>query len=57
MLPIFKEYFAGVLMDVDYSENLSIPLKFEPQSLHWSHAQVTVHSGIVKTPTEKTYHP
>ena len=57
VLPIFKEYFAGVLMDVDYSKNLSIPVKFEPQSLHWSHAQVTVHSGMVKTPTEKTYHP
>ena len=41
-------------MDVGYSENLSISVKFEPQSLHCSHAQVTVHSGIWKTPAEKT---
>ena len=40
-------------MNVDYLENLSIPVKFIPQSLHWSHAQVTTHSGILKTPAEK----
>ena len=32
-------------------------MKYEPQSLHWSHEQVTVHSGILKVKGEKTYHP
>ena len=36
---------------------ISIPVKFEPQSLHRSHAQITVHFGILETPAEKTYYP
>ena len=37
---------------------MSIPVKHEQQSLHWSHEQVTIHSGIVKLPTgDKSYHP
>ena len=47
-----------VCLDVDFAENLSIPVKYEPQSLHWFHEQVTIHSGIVKFPTGlKSYHP
>ena len=47
-----------VPLDVDFAENLSIPVTYEPQSLHWSHEQVTIHSGIVKLPTgHKSYHP
>ena len=38
------------------SENLSVPVKYKPQSLHWHHEQVTVHSGICKVDGEKTYH-
>ena len=53
----FREHFDTVALDVDFSENLSIPVKFEPQSLHWSHEQVTVHSGILKCNGVKTYHP
>ena len=40
---------------IDFSENLTIPVKFEPHSLHWCHQQVTVHSGILKCNGEKNY--
>ena len=49
--------FNCVYIDADFSENLTIGIKWEPQSLHWSKTQVTVHSGIVRTPYQKTYHP
>ena len=32
-------------------------MKYEPQSLHWSHEQVTVYSGIMKVKGEKSYYP
>ena len=48
----------AVHLDVDFAENYSIPVKYEPQSLHWSHEQVTIHSGIFKLSTgHKSYHP
>ena len=34
---------------------LTVPVKFEPQSLHWCQQQVTVHSGILKCNGEKSY--
>ena len=53
----FNDHFDTLLIDIDFSENLSIPVKFEPQSLHWSHRQVTVHSGLMKYHEQKSYHP
>jgi len=53
----FKECFNTLIIDIDFSENLSIPVKFEPQSLHWSHQQITVHSGLMKYLGTKSYHP
>ena len=53
----FKKHFDTVFLNIDFSENLSIPVKFESQSLHWSHSQITVHSGILKNCGEKSYHP
>ena len=44
----FISYFNYTYVDMDFSENLSLPMKYEPQSLHWAHDQVTVHSGILK---------
>ena len=44
-------------MDIDFSENLQVPVRFEPQSFHWSHPQITVHSGLMKFNGQKTYHP
>ena len=52
----FKEHFNCTMMDVDLSENLSVPVKYEPQCLHWSHKQVSMHSGIFKSNGEKVYH-
>ena len=31
-----------MLMYVHYSENLSVPVKFESQSLHWFHVQISL---------------
>ena len=54
----FMELFPSVYMDVDFSENLTIDILWEIQSLHWCKKQVTVHSGVIKTPDgTKTYHP
>ena len=47
----FKESFDTVSVSIDYSKNLSIPVKYE-LSLHWSHSQVTTHSGILKNAGE-----
>ena len=53
----FKDLFSSVVMDIDFSENLTLKVKFQLQSLHWYKRQVTVHSGIVKCSGNKTYHP
>ena len=42
-------------VDIDFSENLTVAVKFEPQPLHWCHQQVTVHSGILKYNGKKNY--
>ena len=52
----FKEDFDTVSINIHLSENLSTPVKYEPQYLHWSHSQVTVYSGILKNIGEKSYH-
>ena len=51
----FRENFE-CLIDIDFSENLKVPLKYEPQSAHWNHEQVTVHSGILKNKGQKSCH-
>ena len=51
----FKENFK-CLIDIDFSKNLKVPLKYEPQSAHWNLKQVTVHSGILKNKGQKNYH-
>ena len=53
---IIQRAFYTVSIDIDISENLSIPIKYELQSLHWRHSQVIVHSGIMKNAEEKYYH-
>ena len=53
---IFESLFDSVSIDIDFAENFTVPVKYEPQLLHWSHEQVTVHSGIMKVKGEKTYH-
>ena len=53
----FKEHFDTVSLDTDFSENLSIHVKFETQLLQWSHSHITVHSSNLKNYGEKSYHP
>lgn len=55
-IKILREQY-DLFLDIDFSENLSVPIKYEPQSCHWSHDQVTVHSGILKHFGLKQYHP
>ena len=52
----FLELFDYAWIDVDFSENLSVPVKYKPQSLHWAQEQLSVHSGILKTKGNKSYH-
>ena len=44
---------------LDFSENVTIPVNKEPQSLHWAGCKEvkTVHSGLTKCNGNKTYHP
>ena len=44
----FREHFSILLMNIDFSENLQVPVNFEPLSPHSSHPWITVHSGLVK---------
>ena len=52
-----RNFSNHIQIDIDFSENLSVPIKFEPQSMHWSQAQITIHSGILKIDGEKYYCP
>lgn len=57
VINVFRDALDALFIDIDFSENLKLPYKEEPQSLHWCHDSVTVHSGIVKIHGEKIYHP
>ena len=54
---IYSFYDSCISIDADFAENLSVPVKFEPQSMHWSRQQVTIHSGSLKINGEKSYYP
>ena len=57
IIPMINASFANALyIDIDFSEYLKIAVKWEPQSLHWHHKQVTFHSGIVKVDGDKYYY-
>ena len=40
----FREHFDTISVDVDFSESLSIPVKYGPLSLHWS--QISRNSAL-----------
>ena len=46
-----------IILDVDFSENLSVPVNMEPQSYHWTGHQLSIHSGISKFRDQKIYQP
>ena len=54
---MFLELMQCAYIDVDFSENLTIGVKWEPQSMHWCKKQVTIHSAIMKYNEEKVYYP
>ena len=31
----FNDHFDSININIDFSENLTVPVKYEPQSLHW----------------------
>ena len=53
----FHELFDAASLDIDFSENLSVICKEQPQQLHWNLHQITVHSGILFQNGDKSYHP
>ena len=54
----FTKMMNPIYLDIDFAENLTLGMKFEPQSLHWVKIQITVHSGILKFDMfDKQYHP
>jgi len=56
VVSVFHQIFYGVHLDLDYSENLTIPLKEMAQSIDWTQDTVPIHSGICKSKDGKTYH-
>ena len=57
MIKPLTDALNAIHMDIDFADNLTVPVKYEPQSLHWAHEQVTVHSGLIKVNIAKSYHP
>lgn len=53
---ILSEKIDFIEIDIDFSENLTIPLHKEPQDLHWSKHQISLHTGVLKEHGEKSYH-
>lgn len=51
----FTKQDKSALIVIDYSENLSIPVQREPQSMYWIRKAVSIMNGISETP-EKVYH-
>ena len=44
----FNNMFDDVSLDIDFSEKLKVPLKYELQSMHWTGVEIIIHSGILK---------
>ena len=53
----FRDSFGVLFIDIDFSENLKLPVKYEPQAMHWCYETITGHSGIIKLHGQKSYHP
>ena len=57
VVPEYNQLFHGVYLDLDYSKNLTIPMKQMVQSIHWTQETVSVHCGISKSKDGKPYYP
>ena len=55
--PILKMLYGSTpAIEIDFSENLTIPINHEAQSMHWTHRQVTVHTSVINCGSYKLYH-
>ena len=54
--PLVLENLYAVEIEIDFSENLDKPVKYEPQSLHSTSDQLSVHSRIHFVNDEKSFH-
>ena len=54
----FSQIHGDISYHMDFSENLTLPIKFEVQSKYWSKKAVTVHTGVLKHVSRdlKVYH-
>ena len=53
----FADMMGFVYIGIDFSENLTMRIKFEPQLCHWSKLRVTIHPGLVLFNNVKAHHP
>ena len=49
----FRALFDTVSLDLDFSENLQVPVKYEPQSLHWANAKIVAHISLEPEGSQK----
>ena len=56
-IKIVMSLFGGLFIDIDFSQNLTLAVKYEPQSLRWVKEQISVHSGIVKVMARRSTIP
>ena len=54
----FSQTHGDVSYHMDFSENLTLPIKYEVQSKYWSKKQVTIHTGVLRhvSADVKVYH-
>ena len=56
--PLVLQSFPNLIyLSVDFSENLTVPVQQEPQTLHWYKEQKTIHNIVLKGIEGKSYHP
>ena len=48
---------SAAYMDIDFTENLTVPLKYETQSLHWVQESKSKFIQVLSKPTVQSYHP
>ena len=44
-------------MDLDLAEKLKVPLKYEPQKMHWTNSEIIVPLWNIESYQRKNYHP
>ena len=55
-LPLTRESFNGKYIEMDFSENIAMKLKFEVQDAHFSGKQYSLHRSVVEPGTQKYFY-